>query len=146
MAANRGLEETSFEAYLTIDEGSDERLELFRGRVFTMMATSGTHTVVQANLARLCGNALRGKDCRFVGENAKVRVPRKGSGYHPDGTIACPLRFSNEAQGVVESPQIVFEILSPGTERFDRTDKWDDYASVETIREIVLIEIRTARV
>ena len=142
MAANRGIEETSFEAYLTIDEGSDERLELFRGRVFTMMAASGTYVVVQTNLARLCGNALQGKDCRFVRENAKVRVLRKGSGYHPDGTIACPLSFSNEAQGVVENPQVVFEILSSGTERFDRTDKWDDCATVESVREIVLIDTR----
>ena len=71
------------------------------------MAASGTHVVVRANLARLCGNA-------------KVRVPRKGSGYHPDGTIACPLRFSNEAQGVVENPQIVFEILSRGAGRGGR--------------------------
>ena len=146
MAANRILEETPFEAYLTMDEAADERLELFRGRPFTMMAASGTHVVVQANLAGICRNALRSKGCRFVGENAKVRVPRKGSGYHPDGTIACPLRFSNEAQGVVENPQVVFEILSPSTERFDRTDKWDDYATVESVREIVLIDTRAARV
>ena len=129
-----------------MDEASEPRLELFRGRVFTMMSASGTHVVVQANLSRICGAALRGKPCRFVGENAKVHIPRKGSGYHPDGTIACPLRFSNEAQGVVENPQVVFEILSPGTERFDRTDKWDDYATVESIREIVLIETEAARV
>ncbi|RYG27005.1 Uma2 family endonuclease [bacterium] len=138
--------ETSFEAYLAMDEGAEPRLELFRGRVFEMMSASGTHVVVQANLARMCGTALRGKPCRFVGENAKVHVPRKGSGYHPDGTIACPLRFSNEAQGVVENPQVVFEILSPGTERFDRTDKWDDYATIESVREIVLIETEAARV
>ena len=46
----------------------------------------------------------------------------------------------------MENPQVVFEILSPGTERFDRTDKSDDYASVESIREIVLIETQAARV
>lgn len=147
MAANRILEETSFEAYLAMDEvATEERLELFRGRVYTMMAVSGTHAVVQANLAGMCGTAMRGKGCRFVGENAKVHVPRKNSGYHPDGTIACPMRFSNEAQGVVENPQVVFEVLSPGTERFDRTDKSDDYATLPSVREIVLIETQAARV
>ena len=146
MAANPIYKGTSFEAYLAMDEAVEERLELFRGHVFTMMGASGTHVVVQANLARMCGNALRGKPCRFVGENAKVHVERKGSGYHPDGTIACPLRFSNERAGVVENPQVVFEILSPGTERFDRTDKSDDYATVPSIHEIVLIETETQRV
>lgn len=146
MAIGHLLEATSFEAYLAMDEASEERLELFRGRVYTMMAVSGNHVRVQANLARMVGTALRGKPCRFSGENAKVHIPRKGSGYHPDGTIACPLRFSNEGQGVIENPQVVFETLSPGTERFDRTDKWDDYAIIEGVREIVLIETRTARV
>ncbi len=147
MAANRILEETSFEAYLALDEAAtEERLELFRGRVITMMAVSGTHALVQANLAGMCRERLRGKGCRFVGENAKVRVPRKNSGYHPDGTVACPMRFLNERQGVVESPQVVFEILSPGTERFDRNDKSDDYATIESVREIVLIETQAERV
>lgn len=147
MAANRILEETSFEAYLEMDEAArEERLELFRGRVFTMMAVSGTHAVVQANLARMCGTALRGKGCRFVGENAKIHVPRKNSGYHPDGTIAFPMRFSDAAQGVVESPQVVFEVLSPGTERFDRNEKSDDYATIPSLREIVLVETQSVRV
>ena len=146
MALNPLLEETSFETYLAMDEASEERLELFRGQAFTMMAVSGTYATAQANLARMAGTALRGKPCRFTGENAKVHIPRKGSGYHPDGTIACPLRFSNERQGVIENPQVVFEILSPGAERFDRTDKWDDYATLEGVREIVLIDTRAARV
>ena len=111
-----------------------------------MMAVSGNHVRVQANLAGICISGLRGKPCRFSGENAKVHIPRKGSGYHPDGTVACPLRFSNERQGVIENPQVVFEILSPGTEQFDRRDKWDDYATVESIQEIVLIETQAARV
>lgn len=126
----------SFEDDLALDEASDERLELFRGRVFTMRSASGTHVVVQANLSGMCRNALRGKPCRFLGENAKVHVERTGSGYHPDGTIVCPLRFSNERAGVVENPQVAFEILSPGTEKFDRKGKSDDDASVPSIREI----------
>lgn len=139
-------QDVSIEGYLELAEASPERLELFRGQVFTMMSASGAHVVVQANLSRMCGSALRGKGCRFLGENAKVAIERTGSGYHPDGTLVCPLRFSNEKAGVVESPQVVFEILSPGTERFDRRDKFDDYALVPSIREIVLIESELARV
>ena len=138
--------DASFEAYLDADENSAERLEMFRGRVFTTMAAAGGHVAVQANLARRCGNALEGKGCRFYGENAKVRVETSDSGYHPDGTIACPPGFSNERAGVVANPQVVFEILSPSTERFDRREKFDDYALVATIREIVLVETELARV
>lgn len=146
MAAVPADEDISTELYLDLDEASSERLELFRGRVYTMMSASGSHVVVQANLAGMCRESLRGRDCRFLGENAKVVVEKSGSGYHPDGTIACPLRFSNEKAGVVESPQVVFEILSPGTERFDRREKFDDYTLVPSIREIVFIETDLARV
>lgn len=146
MAALSATGDVSVEAYLDLDAASQQRLELFRGHVYTMMSASGTHVVVQANLARMCGNALRGKERRFLGENAKVVVERSGSGYHPDGTIVCPLRFSNEKARVVENPRVVFEILSPGTERFDRRDKFDDYALVPSIQEIVLIETDLARV
>ncbi len=146
MVATPALQGVSFEAYLDLDEASPERVELSRGQVYTMMSASGSHVVVQANLARICGNVLRGRGCRFYGENAKVSIERTGSGYHPDGTIACPPGFSNERAGVVENPQVVFEILSPGTERFDRRSKFDDYALVSTIREIVLVETDVPRI
>ena len=75
MAAIPATSDVSIEAYLDFDAASEERLELFRGHIFTMMSAGGSHVVVQANLAGMCREALRGKGCRFLGENAKVIVP-----------------------------------------------------------------------
>lgn len=139
-------EKVTLESYLAQEEAASERLELWHGRVYAMAGASANHVVVQANLSRRCGNALQGRDCRFVGENAKVVVKESNSAYHPDGTIACPLIFSDEKAGIVENPRVVFEILSPSTELHDRKSKFRDYALVASIQEIVFIETETARV
>lgn len=139
-------EMSSVEEYLSAEEASEGRLELWHSRVYGMAGASANHIVVQANLSRLCGTALRGRECRFVGENAKVVVAETNSAYHPDGTIARPLKFSNEKAGVVENPRVVFEILSPSTELHDRKSKFRDYMLMPSIQEIVFIETETARV
>lgn len=40
---------------------------------------------------------------------------------------------------VVENPVLVAEVLSPGTERFDRGDKADGYRSIPSVRTIVFL-------
>ena len=40
--------------------------------------------------------------------------------YYPDVTVSCD---ENEAENALYSPRVVFEVLSPGTEAIDRTEK-----------------------
>jgi Uma2 family endonuclease len=37
------------------------------------------------------------------------------------------------------NPVVVFEILSPSTEMYDRRDKFEKYRAIETLKEYVLV-------
>ena len=146
MAKSPVLDDASLAAYLAFEETARDKHELFRGRVYGMAGGSANHGEVIDSLAGICRDALRKKVCRFLSDNRKVVVEGKGSGYLPDGAIACPPRYLDRRHGTYDNPTVVFEVLSPGTERFDRADKFDDYKSLPSLQDYVLIESEKVRV
>lgn len=147
MAQVAALAVVTFEEYLDFEETTPDKHELFRGRIYAMAGGSSNHDDIVVSLTVACSNALRErKPCRFVGENRKVRIKESGSGYRPDGAIACPPNDFNRRQGAYDNPKVVFEVLSPGTERFDRKGKADDYKTLPSLQDYVLIESEIVRV
>jgi Uma2 family endonuclease len=61
-----------------------------------------------------------------------------GRGRYPDVTIDCGPR--NPANLVAPQPVVVFEVLSPETQREDRTLKLADYNATPSIAYYVLVE------
>ena len=146
MAKSPLFDLVSIDEYLAFEEVQPEKHELFRGRVYAMAGGSANHGEVIDSLTQACGRALKGKPCRFVGESRKVVVHEEGSGYYPDGAIACPPRYVDRNLGAYDNPTVVIEVLSPGTERFDRRDKADGYKALPSLRDYVLIESEIRRV
>jgi Uma2 family endonuclease len=59
-------------------------------------------------------------------------------GRYPDMTIDCGPR--NPSNRVAPNPVVVFEVLSPDTQREDRTVKLDDHNAPSSIGHYVLVE------
>ena len=154
MAQATPLALVSFEEYLDFEETTSDKHELFRGRIiprggvaYAMAGGSSNHGNIIDSLAGACRDALRDrKPCRFVGESRKIAVQAQGSGYYPDGAIACPPNDPHPRQGTYDNPIVVFEVLSPSTTSFDRRDKADDYKTLPSLRDYVLIESEMQRV
>jgi Uma2 family endonuclease len=127
----------------------EERVELHRGRVawpVAMAGASANHQAICASLGRLCGNAVGGTPCKFLGQDARIVVQDTQSTFHPDGLIACPPRYLDRAAGTLDNPTVVFEVLSPSTESRDRTEKFDEYARLPSLRDYVLVSSQRPRV
>jgi len=139
-------EPVTIEAFLVWNAKVEERYELCDGQILAMAGASGNHACISTALAAICFVGLEGRECGFVGEGAKVIVPQKGSAFLPDGTIACPVSFENPSAGVVANPIVIFEVLSPSTESFDRTKKFDAYTSLPSVQDYVLIWSEAQRV
>jgi Uma2 family endonuclease len=147
MALPAALDLVSIEDYLEFEESSPEKHQLFRGRILSMAGGGSNHADILVSLTGMCRNALQGrKPCRFVGENRTLIVQEMGSGYYPDGTIARPPNDLDRRRGTYDNPTVIFEVLSPSTERFDRTDKADDYKRLSSLQDYVLIESERIRV
>jgi Uma2 family endonuclease len=43
---------------------------------------------------------------------------------------------------VIENPRVIVEVLSKSTEQYDRGDEWDDYRSIASLTDYVLISQR----
>ena len=58
--------------------------------------------------------------------------------YYPDAFVTCDPR-DQQNRYVKQFPKLILEVLSPATEYFDRTEKFQDYQRIATFEEYVLI-------
>jgi Uma2 family endonuclease len=101
-----------------------------------MTGTTRAHAVIQSNLALAVGARLRGGRCRFLGPSLKIEAA--GSIRYPDGFIVCTP--GGRTDTVVRDPVVVFEIISPGTQRTDRIVKAREYRDTPSVQRYVILE------
>lgn len=98
-----------------------QRLELISGKVMAMSPAATNHNCIAGNLFYLFKHYLRGKKCVPFGDGEKVFLTESDH-YVPDFMIVCD-RENIKADGVHGAPDLVVEILSPGTAANDRGRK-----------------------
>lgn len=59
---------------------------------------------------------------------------------YPDLTVVCGRpALADERQDVLLNPRVIFEVLSPSTEKYDRGIKLQYYRSIESLQDYILI-------
>lgn len=130
----------SHEEYLSFERGSDERHEFIDGNVFTMAGESLSHSRICVNLAGETGNELKGRLCEPFLMNMKVRSFDSSLFGYPDVTIVCGPKFHDTKKDVLINPKVIFEVLSPLTEVYDRTTKFARFRmGNETLADYILV-------
>jgi len=124
--------------YLVLEQASRQRHEYRYGLVYAMAGGSGNHSAICINLLSAIHGHLRQTDCRFYGSDVKVSYADRFF-YYPDAFVTCDPRDRTDHY-VKRYSKLIAEILSPFTELFDRTTKFEDYQAIETLEEYVLID------
>ncbi|NEP80063.1 MAG: Uma2 family endonuclease [Okeania sp. SIO3B3] len=127
--------------YLDWEEKQPIKYEYMNGRVFAMTGGTIPHNEVSLNLAAALKNHLRGKGCKVLMADVKLGVSEKGPFYYPDVMVTCDQR-DRRATKVIYHSCLVVEVLSPGTEAFNRGKKFKNYRDISTLKEYVLIDAR----
>lgn len=135
--------------YLEMERVSDERHEYIDGYVYAMSGESIEHGDIAVNLAGILYQQLRGTPCRLRIANSKVRSgprpiqphKRKGLFSYPDLFVLCgELEFYDQYKDVFLNPTVIFEILSPSTENFDRSEKFLRYQNYNpSLQDYILV-------
>ncbi len=125
--------------YLDWEEKQPIKYEYMNGRVFAMTGGTLFHNEIAINLTMALKNHLRGKGCRVFMADAKLGVSENGPFHYPDVMVSCDKR-DKRASKVIYHPCLVVEVLSPGTEAFDRKKKFQNYRRISTLKEYVLID------
>lgn len=141
MVAVRKPDKMTPQEYLDWEEKQPIKYEYMNGQVFAMTGGSIPHNEISLNLAAALKNHLRGKGCKVLMADAKLGVSEKGSFYYPDVMVTCD-ETDRRAIKVIYHPCLVVEVLSPGTEAFDRGKKFKNYRDISTLKEYVLIDAR----
>lgn len=127
--------------YLSLERNSEIRHEYLDGFVYAMAGESPEHSTICFNLVVAIGLQLRDKPCRGFSPNMKVRTSRSGLYAYPDLAVVCgEPTFHDERRDVITNPVVIFEVLSPSTEAYDRGEKFLRYRTeIETLQDYVLV-------
>jgi Uma2 family endonuclease len=129
------------EEYLEFERNASERHEFVDGYLVEMAGESLSHSRICVNITREVSNSLLGKKCEALSPNMKVRTSNASLFSYPDLTIVCgEPQFHDRKKDVVINPKVIFEVLSPSTEKYDRTLKFQRYRlGNESLTDYVLI-------
>lgn len=116
------------------DDGTDTRYELAFGAPVAMAPPSGRHADIVANITALLSAQLT-RPCR-VPVGAGVAHRDDDDEFRlPDVLVSC----EPTPRVYFRQPRLLVEVLSPSTEKEDRTDKLDFYRSLEVVEAVVLV-------
>ena len=103
----------------------ERREELIGGKVVMMSPASTNHTFVSGNIYGIFWNYLKGKKCTPIADGMDLFLTDENR-FVPDFMIVCdPDKIKGD--GVHGAPDLVVEVLSPGTAKNDRGRKMEVY-------------------
>jgi len=135
------------EEYLEIERAGEFRHEYYNGQMYLMPGGSLQHALIQANMARELGNALRKRPCIVTGSDLRMRVAEDGLYTYPDISVVCgEPEFADGRTDTLLNPCLIIKVLSPSTERKDRGFKFAQYRTLTSLQEYALVSQEEARV
>jgi Uma2 family endonuclease len=130
--------------YMTVEDyfelcrnNPDVRYEYIDGQVTMLAGGSLNHSRIATNINGSLRALLRGGPCQTFTSDAALQVA-KGRYVLPDIAVTCDKRDHQDNE-YLQYPCLIFEVLSPSTEKADRGRKFSYYRNMPTIREYVLV-------
>lgn len=134
----------SVEDYLAGELTSPIKHEYLGGFVYAMAGARYAHILIATNVVSALHARLRGKKCRALNSDAKIRVSSATQirFYYPDASVHC--RPNPHDDSFQEEPNVVVEVLSNGTRRIDEGEKRDAYLTIPSLSAYILLEQESA--
>jgi Uma2 family endonuclease len=137
--ASNAITKLTEEQYLAIDRAAEIRSEFLDGEMIAMSGGSLRHSGLKVNLIGELFAALRDGDCRAYNSDFRVRVSKRMYAY-PDISVVCgKALLADERQDILLNPAVIFEVLSPSTEKYDRGVKFLNYRTIESLQDYILV-------
>ena len=146
--ANRKLRLFTEEQYLDFEEEALEKSEFFQGRIYAMAGGSPEHGKLSVRMIVTLDNALRHRSCTVYNSDVRIKIEATGLDTYPDVSVVCnkpQLHIYKNTQTVL-NPTLIVEVLSPTTEKYDRTGKFENYKLIPTMTDYLLVAQSRAKV
>lgn len=126
--------------YLALEAVADTKHEFFGGYIVSMAGAELDHNQVAQNMRAELTTALADRPCRILGSDQRVVAESIGEYFYPDIVVTCldPVLVEPKPRSLV-NPQVIVEVLSESTERYDRVEKWSAYQSIPSLTDYVMV-------
>jgi Uma2 family endonuclease len=133
--------------YLAWEREQQVKHEYFDGEVFAMSGGSMRHNALGVEIAAVLQDALQGRGCFLFSSDMRVGIEGGARYVYPDVSGVCGgVQCQDGTRDVLVNPQIVVEVLSQGTEQYDRGLKWASYQRLPSLTDYVLVSQLEARI
>ena len=132
----------------------DKRRELIDGFIHLMSAPMRIHQKISFEISLLVGTFIKKRKgkCQIYHAPFDVRLPKDGNKeddkiydvVQPDICVICDLSKLDD-NGCIGAPDLIVEVLSPSTEKYDRKVKFNLYETAG-VREYWIVEPKTKTV
>ena len=134
------MTDEAFEQLISVE--SPYRYELIDGIVYDMTGSTPEHSAIASNIEFLIREQIHGKGSCRTHREQYVAIPGKPP-VVPDVVLTCDQVDWDKDKRLkpfkIQSPLIVFEVLSPSTEKYDRLEKFARYIRCPTLEVYVLV-------
>ena len=116
-------------------------------QITDMAGATPEHSAVIVNFVASVRKQLRNSTCFVFSDNVQYKWKLENGDTKvvvPDASINCRIK-SRRGNVFLDSPRFVMEVLSPSTEKYDRTEKMDIYRQQE-IDEYWIVDWRERKV
>ncbi len=129
--------------YLKKLDNSEELYEYYDGIITKLPMARSPHNTIIMNIGTALNIAIEanGKSYQVMGGQQAVYMPSLNTSVFPDVLVVTekPLHWDDN-QVLLINPVLIVEVLSKGTGKYDRTEKFSKYKTIESLREYVLVD------
>ena len=135
------------EEYLELERAAEYKSEYIDGEIYALAGGSRAHTTITWNIGGELRTQLRDQPCHGYATEMRVRITPARMYTYPDVVIVCgEEQFADDHGDTLLNPTVIFEVLSPSTEIYDRTYKFDHYTHLASLTDYVLVAQDQVRV
>ncbi|HYH46838.1 MAG TPA: Uma2 family endonuclease [Thermoanaerobaculia bacterium] len=135
------------EEYLALERQAETKSELRDGVMVAMSGASYPHNRLTGNLVGLLWQHLKGRSCGVCPSDMRVYVPATGLDTYPDASVVCgEPELRDGHMDTLLNPVLLIEVLSPSTEAWDRGGKLEQYRTIPSLAEVLLVSQKEPRI
>jgi len=126
--------------YLEAERKAETKSEYINGRIYAMALRNRAHNTISLNVVVSLNAQLRSKWFELFAWNMRIKVSETGLYTYPDVFVVCePLHFEDEQEDTLLNPAVIFEIVAPATEAYDRGEKFAHYRRRQSLTDYIVI-------
>ena len=133
-------ERLTLDEFVTWELEQEARHEWLAGDIYDFAGGTIEHAAISGDLFLAVAGHVRGTPCRVF--NPDMLIVTKRSVRYADLVVTCDARDLERGTTRLRFPTCIVEVLSRSTAAVDRGEKFDEYRTIPTLQEYVLVDSR----